>query len=133
MNTLGEVSKVLAERATKRRYGKMQLAADAGVTYRTLNHVLSGEQDFKVSTLMAVADRLGLELMLVPKEARVMFPAGQEQTITARDNLRTNLRGFKGAKLQGFKAPLAFSEEEHPSGIVSKVRARLAHARKRGL
>jgi DNA-binding phage protein len=63
MKSLGEVSKVLAERAAKRRYGKMQLAADAGVTYRTLSHVLSGEQDFKVSTLMAVADRLGLELV----------------------------------------------------------------------
>lgn len=79
MKTLAVVSEVLVERATQRRYGKMQLAADAGITYRTLSHVLSGEHDFKVSTLMAVADRLGLELVLVPKEARAMFPPDLER------------------------------------------------------
>lgn len=125
MITLGEVSKALAERASKRRYGKMQLAADAGVTYRTLSHVLSGDQEFKVSTLMAVADRLGLELVLVPKEARAMFPSGNSARSTVE---RPQLR------IDGLKASLRGSEsgKERTSGIQSKVQARLARVRKGG-
>lgn len=125
MKSLGEVSKVLAERANKRKYGKLQLAADAGVTYRTLSHVLSGEQDFKVSTLMAVADRLGLELVLVPKEARAMFPSVYNASFTADrtklsvSDLRASLRGGETGK-------------DRVSGIQSKVQARLARVRKGG-
>lgn len=125
MKSLGEVSKVLAERAAKRRYGKMQLAADAGVTYRTLSHVLSGEQDFKVSTLMAVADRLGLELVLVPKEARAMFSSANLHTARVPDTPAPRLI------IKGLKASLADSGKDHSPGIVSKVQARLARARTR--
>lgn len=126
MKTLGEVSRVLAERASTRRYSKMQLAADAGVTYRTLSHMLGGEQDFKVSTLMAVADRLGLELVLMPKEARAMFPSSENARSTSEQR-----------QLQVQDAPLkapplgSDSGKDHPSQILSKVQARLARARKR--
>lgn len=73
MKSITELSQVLEQRSRTLKYGKLQLARDSGVTYRTLSHVLGGAQDFKVSTLLAVADRLGLELMLVPKEARQAF------------------------------------------------------------
>lgn len=125
MKTLGEVSKVLSERAERRRYGKMQLAADAGVTYRTLSHVLGGEQDFKVSTLMAVADRLGLELMLVPKEARVMF----QTSISVREAPERVLRDVERLSTSNLNRQVG---KALPSGIVSKVQARLARARKGG-
>lgn len=41
----------------------------AGISRQTMVNVLKGTEDFKVSTLLAVADRLGLELLLVPKGA----------------------------------------------------------------
>ncbi len=74
MKTVNDVSEALSKRTSTTQYRKTKLADDAGVNYRTLQHVLTGSQDFKVSTLLAVADRLGLELMLVPKEATSMFP-----------------------------------------------------------
>lgn len=85
MRTLAEISRVLAQRLRAEAYPKLKLAADAGITYRTLSHVLSGDQDYKVSTLLAVADRLGLELVLVPNEAaRAMTPASAEPEIKSR-------------------------------------------------
>ncbi len=55
----------------------MELKSQAGISQRTLTNVLSGTEDYKVSTLMAVADRLGLELVLVPKAAAVAVEAGK--------------------------------------------------------
>jgi len=75
MKTIEEISQALSARTEGVGYGKTQLARDAGITDRTLRHVLAGNQDFKVSTLLAVADRLGLEMMLVPREARPLFEA----------------------------------------------------------
>ncbi|MCT9070489.1 helix-turn-helix domain-containing protein [Cupriavidus gilardii] len=75
MKTIEEVSHALSAQTERVGYGKTRLAHDAGITFRTLSHVLQGNQDFKVSTLLAVADRLGLELMLVPREARSLFGA----------------------------------------------------------
>lgn len=85
MRTLVEISRVLTARLLARRYPKLKLAADAGITYRTLSHVLSGEQDYKVSTLLTVADRLGLEVMLVPNEATgAMTPPSPEPEVKSR-------------------------------------------------
>lgn len=46
-----------------------RLGAEAGISKRTLFMVLSGEADYKITTLMAVLDRLDLELAIVPKAA----------------------------------------------------------------
>jgi transcriptional regulator with XRE-family HTH domain len=69
MRSLRDIALVLESQFVRGVLGKLQLAKEAGITYRTLQHVFSGTQDYKVTTLMAVADRLGLELVLVPKEA----------------------------------------------------------------
>lgn len=115
---------MLSQQVAKRRYGKLQLASDAGITYRTLSHVLGGEQDFKVSTLLAVADRLGLEFVLVPKEARAMFPT-RIHLQEATDLAHVDADGFGVPNRSGSGG------ENPPSRIVSKVQARLARARKR--
>lgn len=97
MRTLAEVSDMLAQHALQSSYGKLKLAEDSGVTYRTLQHVLSGTKDYKVSTLMAVADRLGLELVLVPKEAaRGMTDARPEPEVRSR--VQAALDRLKGEK-----------------------------------
>jgi len=67
MKNLLVVAKTLRSRAKLMRITQDVLGQSAGVSRRTMGHVLCGERDFKVSTLMSVADALGLELVLVPK------------------------------------------------------------------
>lgn len=133
MKSLAEISSALASRAAKRRYPKMQLAADAGVTHRTLSHVMSGEQDYKVSTLLALADRLGLELLLVPKEARAMFGADPDLLQpgpVARAVLLKDAAGPKQVHQTRILAKASSNAESiGHSGIQSKVQARLAKFR----
>lgn len=69
MKTIPEIAGALLDRLNRLGRGKMALCDAAGVTPRTLRHVLSGTEDFKVSTLLAVADRLGLEVVLLPRDA----------------------------------------------------------------
>jgi transcriptional regulator with XRE-family HTH domain len=69
MKSLLEIAEILRSRAKKIRVTQHALGQSAGVSRRTLGHVFSGEHDFKVTTLMAVADRLGFELILMPKGA----------------------------------------------------------------
>jgi transcriptional regulator with XRE-family HTH domain len=69
MRTLTDIATALDARRAQASVGKLKLADEAGITYRTLSKVLSGAQDFKVSTLLALADRLGLEVLVVPKAA----------------------------------------------------------------
>jgi transcriptional regulator with XRE-family HTH domain len=97
MRTLAEISDMLAQHVVQSSYGKLKLAEDAGVTYRTLQHVLSGTQDYKVSTLMAVADRLGLELVVVPKEAARGMTGTRPQP-EVRSRVQAALDRLKGEK-----------------------------------
>ena len=53
-----------------------ELRSQAGIAQRTLTNVLSGNEDYKVSTLLALADKLGLELFLVPKGAGLAVDSG---------------------------------------------------------
>ena len=69
MLTLPEISGLLREEARRHGLTQARLADKAGISARTLTHVLSGQEDFRVSTLMAVAHQLGLEVVLVPKDA----------------------------------------------------------------
>lgn len=76
MTTLPEIAAALRETLGRNGLTQSQLRVLAGVSQRTLTHVLSGRDDFKLSTLLAVADRLGLELLLVPKGAALAVDAG---------------------------------------------------------
>ncbi len=76
MRSLADIAMRLRAAIKARGVRQAQLREQAGVSQRTLTNVLSGTTDFKVSTLIAVADRLGLELVLVPKAAVVAVEAG---------------------------------------------------------
>lgn len=76
MTTLPEIARLFRSRLKEQGQTQAELREAAGVAQRTLTNVLSGEHDFKVSTLLALADRLGLELMLVPKGVAVAVQAG---------------------------------------------------------
>ena len=78
MKTLADTSTALREALATSDFTQAGLKERAGISQRTLTNVLSGEQDFKLSTLLAVADRLGLEMLLVPKGAVAAFGGGRE-------------------------------------------------------
>ena len=69
MKSLFDIASVLRSQAASIGITQEVLRERAGISRRTLTHVLGGQQDFKMTTLLAVADKLGLELVLVPKAA----------------------------------------------------------------
>lgn len=76
MKTHAEIAQALRNALAHRRIPQTILKEQAGLSQRTLTKVLSGNEDFRVSTLLALADRLGLELVLVPKDAVRAVDAG---------------------------------------------------------
>ena len=69
MNSIAEISAVLRAALGRTKVSQQELRTSAGVSRQTLANVLKGTVDFKLSTLLGIADRLGLELVLVPKGA----------------------------------------------------------------
>jgi len=80
MKTLQHLATALRNRIARLNLTQEALSAEAGISRQTLSKVLSGRADLKVTTLFALADRLGLEVMLVPKEiAPGMAPADESR------------------------------------------------------
>jgi transcriptional regulator with XRE-family HTH domain len=69
MQTLQKIASTLRHRQKLAGISQERLRSDAGVSRQTLTNVLSGNHDYKLTTLLAVADRLGYEMVLVPREA----------------------------------------------------------------
>src|SRR4051794_16668719 len=69
MKSIAEIATGLRSQLKVSGMTQAALRAAAGLSARTLTLLLSGSHDFKLSTLLAVADRLGLEMVLVPKGA----------------------------------------------------------------
>lgn len=97
MRTLTEIADFLRERIRTTTITQRELGERAGIARRTLTGVLSGQADYKVSTLMAVLDRLGYELAILPKgaaeglvrsPAEPVPPAIKTRVQVARENLR---------------------------------------------
>lgn len=69
MATLSSISQTLRKQLQALKLTQETVRQDTGITRRTLTNVLSGKQDYKLTTLLAIADRLGLDVVLLPKEA----------------------------------------------------------------
>ena len=69
MNTLAEISKELRSSLKASGLNQKALRESVGVSRQTMSNVLKGTEDFRLTTLLAVADRLGLAVMLIPKAA----------------------------------------------------------------
>ena len=69
MNTLPEFAALLRQRMAAMGATQLALSQAAGLTRRTLALVLSGRHDFKLTTLLALLDKRGLEIVVVPKGA----------------------------------------------------------------
>lgn len=97
MKSTDEVAAVLRQALAASPWTQAALRTQAGLSQRTLTNVLGGRQDFKLSTLLALADRLGLELLLVPKGAAAAVDAGQTDAPQVRSRV--------AAALQAVQAP----------------------------
>ena len=69
MKNISEIVDVLRRQAAQTGLSSKALAEQTGTTTQTLWKVMKGSHDFKVSTLLALADRLGLEVVLIQKDA----------------------------------------------------------------
>ena len=69
MNSIPAISAALRRQLQQSGRTGQSLREAAGLSRQTFTNVMSGDNDFKLSTLLALADRLGLELLLLPKGA----------------------------------------------------------------
>ena len=96
MRTLQEVSGTLRAFARYRAIKQSELKTQAGISQRTLTNVLSGIEDYKVSTLLALADRLDLELVLVPRAAAAAVEAGSTSAPRIKSRVAAALERVRG-------------------------------------
>lgn len=69
MNSLKSISEALSLAKKSNQITDSALARDTGIQRLTVVRAMSGNENFGLTTLLVLADRLGLEVMLVPKEA----------------------------------------------------------------
>lgn len=106
MKTLQNLAATLRHRIARFDLTQEALSAEAGISRQTLSKVLSGRADLKVTTLFALADRLGLEVMLVPREiAPGMAPA---------DASHPRIKSVVDMALESFKPPQSSEDNDMP-------------------
>lgn len=95
MKTTSELADLIRAQLRSLRLTQTELASTSGVARRTLAQVLRGDSDLKLSTLFALADRIGLEVVLVPKTAADGIAAGPATPAVKShvDVVLENLRG----------------------------------------
>ena len=95
MNSISAVSQELRIALKQAGLKQQELREAAGVSRQTLANVVSGREDFKLSTLLSLADKLGLELLLLPKEAaRGLQPASAQPVVeSVVDRARKRIAG----------------------------------------
>jgi transcriptional regulator with XRE-family HTH domain len=98
MTTLPAIADSLRDAARRNGMTQLRLAETAGISPRTLTHVLSGQEDFRVTTLMALADRLGLELVLIPKPAAAGWLAGETAGPPVRSTINEALEAAQARR-----------------------------------
>lgn len=67
MNSLPDISRTLREAAQASDFTMVALSEQAGLSRPTTRKALEGQDDFRISTLLALAEQLGLDVVLLPK------------------------------------------------------------------
>lgn len=101
MKSLVDVAETLSTTAVERKISSKDLAAAAGVTPQTLVNILKHHSDFRVSNLLALADRLGLELLLVPKGAIAGLQTSVPSAPSVKSKIDVALARVRGASKVG--------------------------------
>lgn len=73
-STLNDLAATLSQNLARSGMGKSELADKAGISRITLRHALEGK-DFRVSTLLTLADKLGLDVVLAPTSVAAAISA----------------------------------------------------------
>jgi transcriptional regulator with XRE-family HTH domain len=69
MHTLADFSKLLTEAHAARKITINDLAERTGLSRKSVSQILAGQTAPKITNAMALANELGLELVLLPKGA----------------------------------------------------------------
>lgn len=90
MNTLGNLAASL--RQGRQDATDIELASRTGLTRQSVSRALSGVHNFNVTTLLAIAEANGQEVVVVPRDvARALTGAGappSQNVSTMTDELR---------------------------------------------
>ncbi|VTU25951.1 helix-turn-helix domain-containing protein [Variovorax sp. RA8] len=98
MLTLQGIAETLRHRLQLSRMRQETLRAAAGISKQTLTNVLSGKADYRLTTLLAVADKLGLELVLLPKGAAAGVQAEAARPPAVKSRVQAALDQVDSAK-----------------------------------
>ena len=108
MKSLLDLAELLRSRLKAQGISQRVLCARAGLARRTVENMLSGRVDYKVTTLISVLDRLGLELVVVPKEAAPGLD-GLVPQAQAQPAVKTRLQAAR----ETLQARLAAEQDSH--------------------
>jgi hypothetical protein len=99
MKTLKEIADILQQARSDGAVTLRELSEQTGLTAVTLRGLLEAKTDPRLTTLMAVADQLGLEVMLVPQavSASIARPA-QPDVIEVPTLVGAALKRQRGGK-----------------------------------
>lgn len=85
MATLNSIADRLNVRIKETGVSRKDLRESAGLSIQTTINVLSGMHDYRMTSLLAMLDRLGLDLVLLPKDAAAaLAPSSSVKTRVQR-------------------------------------------------
>ncbi|WP_198972801.1 helix-turn-helix domain-containing protein [Xylophilus sp. ASV27] len=70
-----DLGRQLEQQRLRKQLRRGALGEAAGLSYQSLQKILDGQSDFRVSNLLALAHALGLEVVLVPSSLRQALQA----------------------------------------------------------
>ena len=75
-NSAANLAEMLEQQRIAQARTRGDLVQTTGLSYQSLQKILEGRADFRVSSLLALAHALGLEVALVPAALSAALPAG---------------------------------------------------------
>ncbi|MDB5773391.1 MAG: transcriptional regulator, family [Burkholderia sp.] len=80
MHTLREIADALQQARQDNSIRIRELTEKTGLTAVTVRRLLEARADSRLTTLMAVADELGLEVMLIPKSISASITKSEQSS-----------------------------------------------------
>ena len=78
MNSTRQIAEALKAAQKARRKTHLKIAEETGLSPLGVSNLLHGRTAARLTTLIAVADSLGLEVVLLPKGMAASLPLGQD-------------------------------------------------------
>jgi len=79
MNSVPDIARTLHDAARACGVSIVDLSAKAGLSRPTTRKALNGLDDFRITTLVALAEQLGLDVVLVPKSVSAGFTKSRQE------------------------------------------------------